>query len=239
MNANRYLQGCDVLGADIEGVDYNVIGPEKSKSFEQEVADVKYEVIGYVDILGAVDVRRMAPPQVQPALALVEHVYSVEEAAIKKGKGGMFEKSLPGEQTRKNNLELIGNVASKLRRMSPGARLSPSEWDEVRSASTRAISDWAAVNDGREYQNAVFDQLLLDVKTNAENLPAQAQAAAAAVAAAGGNLAGSVVEGATGIPPWAWKVGIGIGIVGVGYGLFRVFMTAAPAAATAYFGGRR
>jgi hypothetical protein len=192
------------------------------------------------DILGAeIDLHRLTRPTAGPALALVEHLRGVEEEAISKGHGGIFSRALPGDETRKGNLERIVTLAARLRQMPSTLQISAADWEAVQSVSDRAHVDYSSVNDGRVYQDATFDRLVQDMGENAAALPQNAASAAAAVAEGAGTAAGKVVEGATGVPPWAWKVGIGLGAALLGYGLFRVTLATAPVAARAYLGGRR
>lgn len=179
-------------------------------------------------VLGAVDITKIAAPSARPAIPFVEQLKVIEQQAIDKASGGWFSRALPGEQTRANNLKLISNLADHLRELPPDAKLSTVDWEAVRGASMRATSDWASVNEGRRYADAVFDQLLQDLADNAARVPGQL-----------GTAAGKVAEGITGIPPWGLKVGLAVGVVGLSYVAYKIAVAAAPAVAGAYLGGRR
>ena len=158
------------------------------------------------EVVGAstVDIRKLAPPTVGAAVALLEQLYGIEQQAISKGA------SLPGPTTRTNNLTFIGDIAAKLRQLPRESKLSAADWEAVRGASMKALGDYAAVSDGQAYQSVIYDKVLDDLAESAKQV-------AATIAAAPGNF----IASALGIPPWTLYVGGGVLLLGVGYVGYR------------------
>lgn len=137
----------------------------------------------------------------------MESAYSVLQNAIETAKGGWFEKNLGAKQTLQNKMQQIADFAATLRAdRDQGRAVTRAEWDKVRNFIRMSLSEWAGVNEGRQYQNRVFDQFIEEVDiTNPANL-----------AKGAGKLAWWI------LPWWAWPTGAAaLGVAGfVGYKIY-------------------
>jgi hypothetical protein len=141
------------------------------------------------------------PVSVNNATHILEQAYEMFQEARAIAKGGLAERNLGVDQTIANQMNAVDAFARALRAdPKQGRAVSNDEWEKTRNFVRAAMSQWAAVNEGRAYQNRVFDQFLEEVAQNAAALPG----------AAAGGLIGMV-------PWWGWLVA---GIVALGAGAY-------------------
>ncbi len=97
--------------------------------------------------------------------------------------------------------------------------------DDLKKWTMQAFIDANSVEEGRSEQEMIWTALWTEIGEELAKMPPKIFQAVA-------KLPGQVVEAATGIPAWAFYVGGGVLLIGVGFGIWKLITLATPAVAT-------
>lgn len=162
------------------------------------------------------------------ARALLRGGEKVIDQAIAQGQGGWFSKALPGDATRKNAKGHLAWHAQRLAGLSDPTAPYDAALD-LKKWVLQAYVEANAVEEGRAFQDAAWQDMWTEIGTELAALPQEAvQAAGRAV----GLIMSSATQGIAaglGVPRWIFIGGVTVLAVGLGFGLFKVLLVAAPA----------
>ncbi len=152
------------------------------------------------------------------------------QIAIDQARKIIKDKNLPNKTPAENVYYKLQWHADALKRAGAPTSLYGSS-EDLKTWAMRAFIEEDAAEFGAGMADANWNALWSDMGDRA--------LAAAMIPAAAAQTAANTVKTLTTIPPWAWILG-GTAVTGlVGFGLYKIVLATAPAAASAYLGGRR
>jgi hypothetical protein len=157
------------------------------------------------------------------ARALVRGGQKVANETLVTAKGGLFERELPGITSLKNTQGHLQWHADKLSGFNDPTALYDSS-DDVKKWTMQAWIDANSAEEGRERQQQIWDDMWTEIGEELAKMPAKIVKAVVA-------LPGQAFEAVTGIPSWAFWVGGGVLVLGVGFGAWKLITLATPAVA--------
>ncbi len=173
------------------------------------------------------------------ARALLRGGQQVAAATIETAKGGFLQRELPGITSLKKTASHLDWHAAELAKMSdPTSFYAPGE--DLKKWTMQAFIDANSVEEGRASQEQIWQDMWTDIGAALIALPGDVaqgvgKAVGQVVKAAAAGLAGGVAEG-LGIPTWVLVAGGAALVVGVGVGVFKILLVAAPAVVPAVVG---
>jgi hypothetical protein len=129
-------------------------------------------------------------------IQILKHAKEMLEKSQQVAKGGLFDRALnQQDSTIKNQIDVIDTGIARIAQMSPSDLATKETWEFTRWRTLGALSQYAAMCEGRIYQDENFYKLLEDIWNNFKELP------------------GKLIKG---IPWWFWLILAGGGVAALG-----------------------
>lgn len=206
---NSYLVGACVIGAQ------HRLGARTKQT----------AMIGMYDIASAQhQMDTLKQPTVRAALALLKG----GQTAINQAIATADAQGLPGPTERKNVQAHLQWHANALAKVANQPNTIYASGDDLKKYVMAAFIDANAVEEGAAYLNAAWDQMWQEIAAAIAALPAEVRHVVT-------TAAGSLVEGATGIPLWGWGLMAAGLVAGVGYVAYKVATGPAGAAVVKHY----
>ena len=206
--------------------------------FELDLLEAE-DSLGAVALVGAYDLAQYTRQMnsldrvtVAIARALLKSGQVVIDGALAAGKGGLFSRELPGQATRQTAKGHLAWHAERLAK-APDPTAPYDAAADLKKWVLQAYIEANAVGEGRAVQEQAWQEMWEEIGQELARLPARTLQAASeavstvvssAVSAAGGGLAKGL-----GIPTWLFWAGGAALVLGVGVGVFKILLVAAPA----------
>jgi hypothetical protein len=158
------------------------------------------------------------------ARAMTRRGKQVALETIALAEGGMLQRSLPGITSLKNTLGHVQWHEDNLGKFSDPTVIYPNSAD-LKKWVMQSFIDANAVEEGRAMQGVIWNAMWTEIGEELAKMPAKVVQAIV-------KLPGQALEAVTGIPAWAWWVGGGVLILGVGFAAWKIITLATPAVAT-------
>jgi hypothetical protein len=218
MNAVRvcgYRSGCSVVGMDVSWMDPNEV---------KRLADDFRAKLDKVPVTFSV-----ASALVSRGLGFTEATKrTVESQKGNSGFGPAMWESPAGHLKWHQD-----HIRKELAGRDPKETLYP-RYEDLKEWVTQAYRNVMAATQEKELREGITSQFWGDIATYLTDLPANVVSTVVdttkKTAGAVAELPGKVVETVTGVPTWAWKVGIAGGVALGGYALYKILLAAAPVA---------
>lgn len=166
------------------------------------------------------------------ARALQKGGQTVIDGALAAGKGGLFSRELPGQGARQNVAGHLAWHAEHLRAL-PDPTAPYDAAADLKKWVLQAYVEANAIEEGRAAQEQAWQDMWTEIGTELARTPHKALSAAAEAVSTtlstAVNAAGSGLARGLGIPTWLLWAGGAALVVGVGVGVFKVLLVAAPA----------
>lgn len=208
-------------------LDLDMLGADETLVGEYDIADKRRQMDSIKKITVSI------------ARALLRGGQQVAAATIETAKGGFLQRELPGiTSLRKTASHLDWHAAELAKLGDPTAFYAPGE--DLKKWTMQAFIDANAVEEGRASQEQIWQDMWTEIGAALIALPGDVaqgvgKAVGQVVKAAAAGLAGGVAEG-LGIPTWVLVAGGAALVVGVGVGVFKILLVAAPAVVPAVVG---
>lgn len=163
--------------------------------------------------------------------ALLRGGQQVARQTIKSAQGGWFERELPGlTSLKKTQGHLDWHAAELAKQSDPTAIYAPGQ--DLKKWVMQAFIDSNAIEEGRAYQEQIWQDMWTEIGEELAKLPARTVAFVAETAGTLTRAAGSGLAAGLGIPPWLFWTGGAVALGAVGLGTYKLVMLAAPAMAS-------
>ncbi len=208
-------------------IDLDMLGADETLVGEYDIADKRRQMDSIKKITVSI------------ARAMLRGGQQVAAATIETAKGGFLQRELPGiTSLRKTASHLDWHAAELAKLGDPTAFYAPGE--DLKKWTMQAFIDANAVEEGRASQEQIWQDMWTEIGAALIALPGDVaqgvgKAVGQVVKAAAAGLAGGVAEG-LGIPTWVLVAGGAALVVGVGVGVFKILLVAAPAVVPAVVG---
>ncbi len=212
-------------------IDLDMLGADETLVGEYDIADKRRQMDSIKKITVSI------------ARAMLRGGQQVAAATVETAKGGFLQRELPGITSLKKTASHLDWHAAELAKLGdPTAFYAPGE--DLKKWTMQAFIDANAVEEGRASQEQIWQDMWTDIGAALIALPGDVaqgvgKAVGQVVKAAASGLAGGLTEGiaeGVGIPRWILFAGGAALVVGVGLGLFKILLVAAPAVVPAVVG---